>query len=291
MKQLIFLLLITTALIFGCDSNQKKGQSQNISKEKTHHNDSVAQKEISETNPVQEDEMEEKLTESQSQGINKLISLFKKKDINAISQLIHFPLKREYPIPPIRNVEEMKRRFDEVFDQDLCDRIANSKLDDWSEIGWRGVQFNNGELWLWEAEESTISAVNYQSDLERKQWNYLVNLDKSTVHASINQYIKPVYKIKTVHYLIRIDEMENDTYRYASWKIENDDNTLPELILSNGKLEFEGSGGNHVITFKQGKYTYKIYRNIIGENGIRDFSLVVIKNNEEILTEDGDLVY
>jgi hypothetical protein len=54
-------------------------------------------------------------------------------------------------------------------------------------------------------------------------------------------------------------------------------------------LEFEGSGGNHVITFLKENYTYKIYRNIIGEENSSDITLEVEKDGEIVLKEDGKL--
>ncbi|MNI99195.1 hypothetical protein D3C73_1582120 [compost metagenome] len=55
-------------------------------------------------------------------------------------------------------------------------------------------------------------------------------------------------------------------------------------------MDFEGSGGNHVITFKNGIYTYKIYRNIIGEKNAPDITLIVEKNNRRILCQHGTLI-
>lgn len=59
--------------------------------------------------------------------------------------------------------------------------------------------------------------------------------------------------------------------------------------LGNGKIEFSGSGGNHVITFKNNIYEYKVFHNKIAASGIADITLVVEKNGKEILSEDGKL--
>ena len=56
--------------------------------------------------------------------------------------------------------------------------------------------------------------------------------------------------------------------------------------LENGKIEFSGSGGNHVITFKNNIYEYKVFHNKIAASGIADITLVVEKNGKEILSED-----
>ena len=78
-------------------------------------------------------------------------------------------------------------------------------------------------------------------------------------------------------------------YRYACWKKENPESTKPDLVLENGKIEFSGSGGNHVITFKNNIYEYKVFHNKIAASGIADITLVVEKNGKKILSEDGKL--
>ena len=60
--------------------------------------------------------------------------------------------------------------------------------------------------------------------------------------------------------------------------------------MNNGELEFEGSGGNHVITFSNANYTYKVYRNIIGEDNSPHITLEVEKDGKLILTEDGTII-
>lgn len=47
--------------------------------------------------------------------------------------------------------------------------------------------------------------------------------------------------------------------------------------LGKWKIEFSGSGGNHVITFKNNIYEYKVFHNKIAASGIADITLVVEK--------------
>ncbi|MEG1590703.1 hypothetical protein [Chryseobacterium sp.] len=222
-------------------------------------------------------------------NINYVIDLFKQKNIEDISQNVNFPLRREYPIPEIKNREQFKQRFNEVFDEILINKIANSKLSQWSEVGWRGIMLNNGTVWI-DSDEGKIIAVNYQSDFEKKLRKELIDKEKENVHSSLKTFESPTYKIKTKKYLIRIDELKNNKYRYASWKISKKESSKPDLILNNGELEFQGSGGNHVITFTNGNYTYKVYRNILGEENTPDITLEVEENEKTILHQDGSLI-
>ncbi|REC52464.1 hypothetical protein DRF62_15540 [Chryseobacterium piscium] len=231
----------------------------------------------------------EKLDESKIANIKNVIDLFKQKNIEKISNIVNFPLRREYPIPEIKNREQFKQRFIEVFDEVLINNIANSKLKQWSEMGWRGIMLDNGTIWI-ESDEGKIIAVNYQSDFEKKLRKELINKEKENVHSSLKNFESPTYKIKTKKYLIRIDELENKKYRYASWKISKKESSKPDLILNNGELDFQGSGGNHVIIFTNGNYIYKVYRNIIGEEITPDITLEIEENGKIILHQNGILI-
>jgi len=231
----------------------------------------------------------ENLKDYQIDAINNVIALFQENDIDKISRIINFPLYRQYPIPPINDKKEFTKRFSEVFDQDVIDEIANSKIEQWSEVGWRGIMLDTGILWMANS-DGIITAVNHQSNLERKLRKDLIAREKENLHNSLKSFESPTHKIKTEKYLIRIDELAADKYRYASWKIGEKESSKPDIILSNGKLEFEGSGGNYVITFVAGNYTYKVYRNTIGEENSPDITLYIEKEGKVILRDNGTLI-
>ncbi|MDY6889600.1 MAG: hypothetical protein SVV88_18480, partial [Pseudomonadota bacterium] len=48
-----------------------------------------------------------------------VIAAFKTQDKTAIAAHIRYPLKRQYPLPDIKNEAEFINRFDEVFDDEL----------------------------------------------------------------------------------------------------------------------------------------------------------------------------
>lgn len=114
--------------------------------------------------------------------------------------------------------------------------------------------------------------------------------DKEKIHSSLKAFRLPTYKIKTKNYLIRIDELENEKYRYASWKVGDNQSSKPEIVIQNGTIEFGGSGGNQVNTFVNGKYTYKVYRIILREGDSPEIRLSVEKDGKAILTQDGALI-
>jgi hypothetical protein len=148
---------------------------------------------------------------------------------------------------------------------------------------------DNGVLWMANS-DGIITVINYQSDFEKKLRKDLIDNKKKYLHSSLKTFESPTYKIKTKNYLIRIDELTNDKYRYASWKTTKKETSKPDIVMNDGELELDGSVGNQSITFVQGKYTYIIYRNSIGEKNSPDITLEIKKDGKTILSEDGTLI-
>lgn len=229
------------------------------------------------------------LNDGQTERVKTIIALFKENNIDKIANRINYPLYREYPLPPIRNKAAFQQRFHEVFDTLLINKIAHSKLEQWSAMGWRGIMLDNGVVWLGYT-DAVITAVNYESALEKNLREALIATDKENLHPSLKTLVSPTYKIQTKQYHIRIDELANNKYRYASWKMGEKESAKPDIILTGGELAFEGSGGNSVISFVNNNYTYQVYRNIIGEENMPDITIIIMKDGKEILKEDGKLV-
>lgn len=220
------------------------------------------------------------------ENIQHIISLFKTNNIDEIARQIQYPLHRTYPVPDIKNEKELQEKFDFVFSSAFIKKIANSTLEDWSEMGWRGIMLEDGKMWI-NSEDGKIIAVNEKSILEVELRKKLIAAQKQRIHPSLKNFETPVYLITTKNYLIRIDEISNGNYRYASWKIGKSESTTPDLIIKNGTLQFSGSGGNHTISFHNKNYSYIIYRNEIGTSESAPFDLTIEKDGKIILSESG----
>lgn len=223
------------------------------------------------------------------QNIQQLIQVFQLNQPEAIAEVFHFPLERYYPVPDIRDKQEFMRRYHEVVDIDLQTRIANSTLEQWSEVGWRGIMLDNGIVWLSDDGEK-ISGINHTTLEGRQVMEAFLKKDKDGLHPDLRKFHRPAYKILTKRYFIRVDEFEDNTYRYASWKKGKEESSLPDLVLRNGEYEAEGTGGNHRFVFTNGIYQYIVYRNVMGEGEVSEITLEVLKNDKVILKEDGILL-
>lgn len=216
-------------------------------------------------------------------AVKPLVEAFKNNNKEAISNLILYPLHRERPIPPIKNKNEFIKRFSDIFDDKIIFEIVNSDLEkDWSTVGYRGIMLKNGLLWLNSA--GKMIAINYHSDVENIIRKRLIENAKRKLHYSIRQYVQPILEWETDKYHIRIDALEDNQYRYVSWAINKIQSVKPDLVLLNGEITYQGSGGNHFYTFVNGKYQYKCDVNVLGLTDTPG-SLQVYKNGKLLFTE------
>ncbi|WP_051230587.1 hypothetical protein [Epilithonimonas caeni] len=63
----------------------------------------------------------EKLDKTKTDNIQKVIGLFQAKNIDGISKIVNYPLSREYPIPNVKNGADLKKRFNQIFDEKIID--------------------------------------------------------------------------------------------------------------------------------------------------------------------------
>jgi hypothetical protein len=222
-------------------------------------------------------------TENQ-QVIADFITCVKQQNKEELSGKIAYPFKRAYPLPPIRNKQEFQNRYKEIFDDSLINMIVTSKPDkDWTKMGWRGLMLRNGQLWL--GEDGRLIAVNYQSVAESKKRAALIDKQKNYIHPSLQQFERPVCFLKTNKFKIRIDDMGNGNYRYASWPVQNKQSDKPDLVMENGELLHEGTGGNHRYEFKNDGYVYSCDVNVLGRKADPPATLTIYKGEKAVLSQ------
>lgn len=201
-----------------------------------------------------------------------------------LSGKIAYPFKRAYPLPPIKNKQEFLNRYNEIFDDSLVNIIETSKPGkDWTKMGWRGLMLRNGLLWL--DEDGRLIAVNYQSAAESKKRLSLIDKQKNYIHPSLQTFERPVCFLKTKKFKIRIDDMGNGNYRYASWSLQNKQSDKPDLVIENGESIHEGTGGNHRYEFKNDGYVYSCDVNVLRKKTYPPATLTIYKGEKAILSQ------
>jgi hypothetical protein len=225
------------------------------------------------------------LEQKYHESVLPVIAAFKTHDKAAIAAHIRYPLKRRYPLPDIKNEAEFINRFDEAFDDELVAVIASSNINtDWDKVGWRGIMLNNGVMWV--DTDGKVIAVNTQNATEQAHAEKLIAQNKQSLHSNIKTFQKPILDWKTSKYRVRVDDLGDGNFRYASWSIDKNPSDKPDIVLINGDITFEGSGGNHHYTFKNGRYSYVLHVTIIGCDTSSLGWLEVYKNDKQLLFED-----
>lgn len=206
-----------------------------------------------------------------------------------VAKMISCPLTRENPIPSVKNKDEFVKRYSEIFDDILKKEITSSKADiDWSEMGWRGIMLNRGTIWF--DTDGKLTGINYQSKFEKDLKAKLIASQKTKLHSSITNFKEPVYVLETSKFRIRIDDLGNQNYRYASWSIKKKMSEKPDLIITNGKWTADGSGGNSKFDFKKGNYLYECYIIVLGTSDSPPATLTIYENGKEILSQNAKIV-
>ncbi|NIF06583.1 hypothetical protein F3J23_14130 [Chryseobacterium sp. Tr-659] len=115
--------------------------------------------------------------------------------------------------------------------------------------------------------------------------------EHSTSIAALQKVPKTVI-IKTKKFKIRIDKQPNGKYLYQSWNANAKITSKPGMIISDGELIPDGTGGNYYIAFNNEGYSYQIWRNYLTDSAKKaPYTLVVNDaNNNEIVREDGHVV-
>jgi len=216
------------------------------------------------------------------------VNCIKDSDIDKLDLIISYPFERPYPIPSISNKKELKSRYAELFDDSLISVISNSNIkNDWTDMGWRGIMLNNGIVWL--DYDGKLMTTNYTSKKEKAIEEKLIELERSLLFDGLKDFEKPIHTIETNTYIIRVDLLENQKFRYASWSKKSDISNKPDLVLNNGEWTPDGSGGNHHFTFTNGVYSYIVYVNVLKTAEMSPFNLEVMKNDKVILEQSAEL--
>lgn len=216
--------------------------------------------------------------------VKKFIRVVARNDRKALAKSVSYPLHRMVPLSRIDNPKQFLIAFDEILDEKILKAISTSKVPaDWSEMGWRGIMFQDGSLWL--DEEGKITAINYQTEIGRRKRVELIEADKQQLYSTLRDFVEPVLEWETSKFRIRIDRISQDKFRYAAWPVSKKTTERPDLVLRNGSITFDGSGGNHYYDFKSGPYHYHCIVNVIGTVDDPPGELEVTKQDKVVLSQ------
>lgn len=84
---------------------------------------------------------------------------------SAIAKMIAYPLSQPYPLQDIANEKEFIKHYNRIFPKSLLQRLDTSTMDDWSQVGWRGIMFCNGHIWI-DLFDSGVKIRTVNSDID-----------------------------------------------------------------------------------------------------------------------------
>lgn len=98
--------------------------------------------------------------------------------------------------------------------------------------------------------------------------------------------------IKTKKFKLKIDKQPNGKYLYQSWAANGKVTSKPSMIISDGALIPDGTGGNYYYEFSNNGYTYQVWRNYLTDSPKKaPYTLVVTdQNGKTIVNQDGQIV-
>lgn len=84
---------------------------------------------------------------------------------SAVAKMIAYPLSQPYPLQDIANEKEFIKHYNRIFPKSLLQRLDTSTMDDWEQVGWRGIMFCNGYIWI-SMYDSGVKIRTINSDID-----------------------------------------------------------------------------------------------------------------------------
>ena len=182
---------------------------------------------------------------------SKLKEALKAHDRQAVASLITYPLNREKPLAPIRNSKEFLAHWDEYFDPTSTAQVLAA---DPEQFGWRGIALTGGIVWF---AGGHIASFNLETNASTRTANDARKLDSKRLYVSAQGYDRIMFQCNTKTFNIRT-QYHGEDLRYFAWKKGMALSTKPELELTGGTYDPQGTGGNYNLIFKKMDYTYQL---------------------------------
>jgi hypothetical protein len=184
------------------------------------------------------------------------VQLIESDNAKKLARLVDYPLKRDNPLPDIKDENDFISYYRILFDnsfKDLLKQYNDSVIFEHNiEYGLVGGSFS-GEIWI--GEDGKISAINYSSKEEQRKKQILTAKIKKEIHSSVNTWNENVIVAKSEKLLLRIDRTDQGL-RYVCWSKGKTIKDPPDIVLYNGTEDAQGTMGGWSWIFKNSNWTY-----------------------------------
>jgi len=129
-------------------------------------------------------------------------------------------------------------------------------------------ELSKKEVALEKTEKEVSAKENITVD---QKYDAELNVSKNVIHCQNEKFI------------VRIDIMNNQEVRYSTWNKPKNESNNPDLILSNGEIEKQGSMGGYTYTFEKGEWKYIVEDKQIGESKEVTGRFLKLVQNEKVM--------
>ena len=200
---------------------------------------------------------------SAENSIQHFVKALAERDADALKEHVGFPFKRDYPLPPIKTIEEFVAAIPQLFEEE--DIKGMQDIDEWASVGWRGYMYKYGLVWLSE-DFSLTAAGGWRGTWEEHElWLECVKKEIASLHPSLRDGIlRPILSFMTEDgaWRGRIDQMESkdndkDVYRLAVYKSGTPIADKPDAVVL-CDLKVEGSACNEYYIGRDARYSLDV---------------------------------
>ena len=208
-----------------------------------------------------------------------------------IAEFIEYPYKRPNPIPDINDAEEFVKQYDMLMDNDLRQKIVSSSMLDWEVVGWRGIMFDNGLLWL--NTDGKLIAINKENQAEEEYIKKWYEKDRASLYPALRDYDTNLYIFETKQWNGRIDSLsaEGGDYRLILWRKTDEMSDKPEIVIDHGTVDFSETTSAGDYRFKRGNYIYSFTENSnAADQDKMPYVLIAYRDDKEISSAGAVLI-
>ena len=110
------------------------------------------------------------------------------------------------------------------------------------------------------------------------------------LYFELRNFDNEIAFMQTNKFKILLDYLSDGSIRYASWSKDKNISERPDLILKNGILKYDGTGGNHSYIFKNYNYIYECVINVIVPDSYPDAFLDIYNGDENISRQRAEFI-
>lgn len=181
-----------------------------------------------------------------------LVQALEAGDKAAVAQLMDYPIARQQPLPALKNAKEFVARYEDFFDAGTIARIKDDAQNLW--WSWRGTATGSGSVWI---SSGKVFALNVATAQQLAAAAALKKQIQAGTHPLARNYDEILFECKTQHHYARAQSL-GDQVQYFSWKANESIAHKPRMAILKGEMEFQGSGGGAIYTFRNGDTTYTL---------------------------------